>query len=122
MPINAMMSIIELAEMGKQAQRQRQPIDPATIERCVEAIQWLRPMTDPKEWIDYMQETDAAFAEAILACRRLVNGSTAVWTLMPAEPTREIIEALYGPYLSVSAHESRVEAYRAALRAAQVTP
>lgn len=37
------------------------------------------------------------------------------FAVVPLEPTREIIEALYGPWLSVTAHESRIDAYKAAI-------
>lgn len=37
--------------------------------------------------------------------------------LLPRKPIREMIDALYGPYLSATAHESRQKAYQDMLAA-----
>ena len=39
--------------------------------------------------------------------------------VMPMEPTNRILEYLYGPFLSASSHQSRIDAYKTAM---QLTP
>ncbi|MCH7732419.1 MAG: hypothetical protein IIB44_07895 [Candidatus Marinimicrobia bacterium] len=50
-------------------------------------------------------------------CARVLEEMTEGYLLVPKEPTAEMIEALYGPLLSISANTSRAEAYKAMLNA-----
>jgi len=104
-------------EARKEAETQGRQL--AALRDILEALArdgWLDAITG-----EQLECADAALYDTAAAAAqyRLVDDEHVV---MPVEPTNRILHYLYGPFLSSSSHQSRIDAYKSAMQLAPAKP
>ena len=82
---------------------------------AVEGRDYSAPLPITKDKLAQARAALTDTAAAAAQYQRVPEG----YVVMPVEPTNRILEYLYGPFLSSSSHQSRIDAYKTAM---QLTP